>query len=125
MPDLDMDKAKAARIAAKGQGPRVTFGGVVFELDPELSFEVVELLGDFERLAESEAAPTLRKLLVMVLNGRSEEFLALNPTTVDVATLLYSLPNLYGMRPGESNASSKQSETTSEPSRPTSPDTTA
>jgi len=115
--ELDLDKARAARLEAKGEGHSFTFQGVVFSLPPEMPFEAAEAMqrGEF------------RVVLAEMLNGTSEKFFELRPTTNDLEALVDGFVAIYapGSTVGESSASSSSSKRTSKSSRRPSKPTTA
>lgn len=76
--NLDLDKARAARDAARGEPNTLTFGGKTFDLPPELPLEAAEVI---ER-------GNVRAGMTALLNGQAEAFFALEPTMDDIHVLL-------------------------------------
>lgn len=115
--ELDLDKARAARLEAKGEGHTVIFGGVEFPLPPELPYTA----------AEAIEAGNFRLALSTVLNGTSEKFFELKPTTDDLEALVRGMVDMYapGSTVGESQASPSSSKRPSKSSRQPSSATTA
>jgi len=115
--ELDLDKVAAARLEAKGAGHTFIFKGVEFALPPEMPYEAAEAMerGNF------------RAALAQMLNGTSEKFFELGPTTNDVEALTSGMVEMYapGASLGESSASSSSSKRTSKSSRRPSSATTA
>lgn len=99
--ELDLDKARAARLATKGEGHTFTFGGAQFTLPPEMPYVAAEMIeqGNF------------RAALSNMLNGTAEKFFELDPSTDDMEALITGMTEMYvpGTSLGESSASSPSS----------------
>jgi hypothetical protein len=109
MANVDLDAAKRARAEQRGEPNTVTFGGLVFELVPEIGYEVAEALqaGSWQRTMEG-----------LLGDEQAKTFFEQNPTVNDLRTLLYGdadagvigiLEIMAGENPGESSASSPPS----------------
>lgn len=108
---IDLDAARRARDEVNGSdGPSVLFGGQEFRLPNEMPFDFAALLND------GKIADAIRFLLA----DQAEAFFALKPSVPDMMALAESLSDVYGMSPGEPQASSASSRPAGEPSRPTS-----
>jgi hypothetical protein len=96
--ELDLDKARAARMEAKGEGHTFVFGEVQFALPAELPYAAVEAI----------EAGNFRSAMGFILNGTTEKFFALNPSTQDIEALVTGMIDMYvpGSSLGESSASS-------------------
>lgn len=115
--ELDLDKARAARLETKGEGHTFTFEGVVFALPAEMPYAA----------AEAMALGNFRAALTEMLNGTSEKFFELDPTTDDIEALTSGMVEMYapGASLGESSASSPSSKRGSTKPRQPSSATTA
>ena len=114
--ELDLDKARAARLETKGEGHSFIFGGVEFTLPPEIPYGA----------AEAMESGNFRAALGMVLNGTAEKFFELGPSTDDVEALVTGMADMYapGSSVGESSASSPSStKGSTKPRRPSSANT--
>lgn len=60
---IDLDKARAARREAQGEGPEIIFGGVTYELSTEIPFGVLEAFRGLSRDDPSAIADIAKALL--------------------------------------------------------------
>lgn len=104
---LDLDKLRAARLEAKGDGPTVTFGGEEFQLAAEVSAEVLEALVVDNLVGFGQA-------LFGEDYDRAKE---LGLSRDDLVDLMKNLGVLYGVNQGESSASGTSSKSTGTRSR--------
>jgi len=107
MANVDLDKARAARAESNGEAPTVTFGGASFTLPVELPFSMVE---EAHTLSASVGDPyaitqAISNIAESLFGDRYQEFLDHGPSMGDMQMLMDSIPELYGMTPGESAAS--------------------
>ena|SRR3990170_249705 len=123
--NLDLDAVAAARRAARGQAPTITFGGRTFALPLEMNFSLVELIAEMDRASDEEQVGLMRRIAEALFGDQLSALVELGISHDDLGAVIVSLPRLYGMRRGESGASREQSEPTTEPSRPTSDASTA
>lgn len=141
---IDLDALVAAHNEEIGEGPVVGFGGQDFRLPPEIPLEVSyhnsEATGLLEEASKLKAAgktaaeitPLLRAAdraglqAFKALLGETgfQDFMRLGATEWVMIKMLQEVLPLYGSSSGESQASAESSETTGEPSRPTSSTTT-
>lgn len=109
MTSVDLDTARAARAEAIGEAPTVKFGGLVFELPPEMPFAIVESIRDLSKAQEESdglaVAGVLSDIAQALFRSRYQEFLDLGPSMTDMQALLENVSGLYGMNAGESPAS--------------------
>ena len=85
MATIDLDARRAARAEQAGEAPSVVFGGVTFQMPPEMPIEFLELL------AGGKVAAALRTLF----GPKTDEFLAGSPSMADVT----ALAEVYGVDP--------------------------
>lgn len=108
--ELDLNKLRAARFEAKGEGPTVKFGKNTFTCPPEVPFMVVEAFGRMESAEENasgfEAATAILDAVRRLIgDDQYAKFMAEDPSTEDIVEFLTGIMNLYGVEPGESPAS--------------------
>ena len=108
--ELDLNKLRAARFEAKGEGPTVKFGKHTFVCPPEVPFMVVEAFGRMENAENNSsgfeaAGAILDAVRRLIGNDQFDKFMAEDPSTEDIADFLTGVMNLYGVEPGESPAS--------------------
>jgi hypothetical protein len=107
MGTIDLDAIAAARREGKNEKPNVKFGGVDFELPPEMPFAVVEAVGRMQGVEgdNSQVADAMADLAKSLFGPRFREFLDLGPSVQDITALLEAIAPAYGVSPGESPAS--------------------
>src|SRR3954452_22546671 len=109
---LDLDALQVPRDEVRSSGPTVKFRGKVFQLPPELPWEVVEGMSS----ASIDATGSTRALKAMfgtAAEGEGEDeeqsgyqrFLALKPSLTDIKNLFDHVLGLYDAELGESSAS--------------------
>lgn len=92
---IDLDQARAARREKKGKGPVIKFNGEEFELDPEVSFEVIEGLASIE---DGNAASGLFKVAHGLFGEHYKSIVVDGGLAVDdLNDLLESVLEEYGM----------------------------
>jgi hypothetical protein len=95
---VDLDKSRAARREAKGEGPQVTMGGVTYELAPEMPFAVLDAMRGLSQ--GNEYAPgALHDVAQALLGKHFDAFLALDPppTVDDLNDLIGGVMEEYGV----------------------------
>jgi hypothetical protein len=93
---IDLAAARVARLEAQHQP-------VVLKWDEKTSFALpVELPADFALLAMER---DMRGAVSALLGEQAEEFFALRPSMDDLTELANAAGKVYGMEPGESQAS--------------------
>lgn len=112
MTRLDLNARKAARASAKAEAFVVRLGNEQFTLAPEMPFFCLEAVED-NRFIDA--------VKLLVAPGDWDRFRSCAPTFNDVIEIIEA----YGVGLGESSPSQDSSRGTGEPSRLTSPDTTA
>jgi hypothetical protein len=91
---VDLDAARAARVAQQDDAPQLRFAGKLFELPRELPWALAEAAGS----GSTEAAVGAIKHL---LGDQWAAFEACGPTIDDVRVMLESVVALYGADPGK------------------------
>lgn len=121
---IDLDAAKAARLALRGEIPPVKFGGREFRLPPELPFDVYPAVAQMSDAQEKGEAVAIYRAVVDImgclLDDQVEDFLALKPSLPDLEELVSRVMRAYGVGVGESQGSESSSKSTSSRSKPTS-----
>lgn len=100
---IDIDKKRAARREAKGEGPELMIGGNTYQLAPELPFGVLEAMAGLQD--EDTAAAAMVDLTKALLG---EHYAAILPslTVDDVNDIVADVMEEYGLeRPLPSPAS--------------------
>lgn len=123
--NIDLDKARAARLEAAGEPHTVTFAGEVFALPVELPVPFGEALSRIVQVADPVTKETKELLSPDVvgatkalLDGQTERFMALQPSYNDIAEFVNEASRLLAGRSlGESPASRSSSGGTSKSSR--------
>jgi hypothetical protein len=93
---IDLASARAARLEAQGQP-------VVLKWDEKTSFTLpVEMPAEFAILGEER---DIRGAIAALIGDQFEEFLALRPSMDDLMELMKAAATVYGMEPGEFQAS--------------------
>lgn len=93
---VDLDKARAARREAKGAGPEIIFGGITYELQPELPFGVLE--GMRQMAAGEEHGPgALVSIAEALLGEHYEAWKATQPSIDDLNDLIGGVMEEYGI----------------------------
>lgn len=109
MAEFDLDAARAARAEANGEAPTVKFGGTVFALPVEMPYTIVESVNQMQAAQEAGDGYKVTQMLSAMardlFGDRFEEFLAFHPSMLDMQALLENVAPLYGLTPGESQAS--------------------
>ena len=72
---IDLDKARAARREKMGQGPEIVFGGITYELSPEIPFGMLEA---FRGLSDSDPS-AIADIAKALLGKHYDAFLATDP----------------------------------------------
>lgn len=107
---IDLDKARKARREAKGEGPKVKFGGKTYELAPEIPFSVLEALRDLTN--PDTADEGLVNMTKALLGRHYKAFVKMEPTVEDVSELLGGVMEEYGINaPLPSSVSSTSTST--------------
>lgn len=102
MPIYDVDEARAARMAARGeQEDSFRYGGASFSIPPEMPLDAAEALAD----------GNARTFMAVILDGQVDKFWEMRPSLYDVRDLITWLSDtVYAIgEPGESSASSATS----------------
>jgi len=94
---IDLDKARAARREAKGDGPKVIFGGEEYELSPELPFGVLEAMRGLMTGGDESAPGALVDLTRALLGEHYDAFKATDPTVDDLNELIGGVMEEYGV----------------------------
>jgi hypothetical protein len=94
---IDLDAARAARREAKGEGPRVIFGGISYELSPELPFGVLEAMRELMSDDNEKAPGALVDLTRALLGEHYDAFKATQPTVDDLNELIGGVMEEYGV----------------------------
>lgn len=95
---IDLCAARAARAEAMREP-------VIMKWDEGVSFTLpVELPADFALLAQEG---NMRGALIVLLGEQADEFFALRPSMDDINELSEAAGQVYGIAPGESNASAR------------------
>jgi hypothetical protein len=127
---IDLDAARAERAAAKNEkekkAPELKFGGVVFELPPELPLDVVfdlKKLSDATKAKDGSAiTESLLHAMRVLVGDRYDEFMTVRPSINDLVVIVEGIPGEYGLGLGNVSASPKPSKTTTgrskRPSKP-------
>jgi hypothetical protein len=109
---FDLDAASAARREKLGKGPKIKWAGKMWQLPPEIPFEVsvaarFVLDGEDEDEQERRGGAALAEIAEALFGDRFKEFLGTRPAVLDVLTLAQNLDKVYGQRAslGESRAS--------------------
>lgn len=91
---IDLDKARAARREKNGEGPKVIFGGMTYELSPEIPFGVLEA---FRGISEDPSA--LADVAKALLGKHYAAFLNSDPppTLEDFNELIGGVLGEYGV----------------------------
>jgi|SRR4051794_6323357 hypothetical protein len=109
MAEFDLDAARAARAEANGNAPTVKFGGKVFELPVEMPFGIVEAVNQMQAAQQNgdgyKVTLALSSIARDLFGDRYQEFLEFRPSMLDMQALLENVAPMYGMTPGESQAS--------------------
>jgi hypothetical protein len=123
---LDLDLISATRREAKGEAPVVVYREREWALPLELDYDCIELLEELDDTPDAEMLPVMKRLMQALLGDQYADFMQLKPRPYleDMNAIVVYLPALYGATMGESDASAGSSEATTDPSRPTSSDTT-
>ncbi len=108
---FDLDKLAAARREKAGKGPKLKWRGKVYQLPPEIPFEVAlaarnALQGDKEE-QDARGTAELATIAEALFGDRFGEFLATKPSVMDAWDLFISIPQIYQttVSVGESQAS--------------------
>ena len=106
--NINLDKARAARVETLGPAPTVTFKDVTFELPQEMPFAFVEALyllqvEDNENMIAQSGI--LTEMSAALFGERTDEFRKLHPSVPDFETLMEAVAMAYSASPGESSAS--------------------
>lgn len=117
---IDLDAARAARLAKRGTPPVVVHNGTEYQMPAEMPAEAVTGFGMMQRGDLSGVDQAMQALL-----GDFYDQFRSGLSFEDMRELYEQLVEEYGFTVGESSASASSSSTTGEPSRPTSPVTTA
>lgn len=91
---IDLDRARAARREAKGQGPVVHVNGADYQLAPELPYEVLEHL---RGLNDPGTAPQALVDTLRSLTGEHYEAITSGMSLDDVNELVGQLMRAYGL----------------------------
>lgn len=109
---VDLNKIRAARLEAKGEGPEVEFGENVFKLPPELPFTVVEAFGTMNANAQDEefdgfvaASAVLDAAKGLLGPDQFDLFMKEQPSSEDFSAFIEAVLEEYGVTAGESEAS--------------------
>lgn len=96
---IDLDKARAARREAAGEGPEVVFGGKSYHLPVELPFEVLEA---FEGMDKPETQPLALAHIALAMFGRDNiEQMKLDGLAInDLNEILGDVLAEYGVEAG-------------------------
>ncbi len=119
---VDLDAARAARREAKGEAPKVVFGGETFDLPIEMPFEIVEELGRLQSAGEDGtlAGQAVLAVVHLLMGDQYKAFMAHRPSMDDLTELANGAMKEYGFGPGESRASRRSLRATPSPSKRTS-----
>lgn len=113
---VDLDAARAARREANGKVPTVLFGGVSLTLPIEMPVGVALCLADVEQARDTAAVGrAIMETIRLLLGEQMETFLEQNPSMADLEELFEGMMKVYGLEPGEPQASEPSSEITSGP----------
>lgn len=93
---IDLDKARAARREAKGQGPQVIMGGVTYELAPEMPYGVLEAMRELTK-GDEHAPGGLADVAKALLGEHYGAFLATEPSVDDLNDLIGGVMEEYGV----------------------------
>lgn len=106
--EIDLDKHKAARREAGKSGPVVRFGGDRFHLPAELPYDLIALMVEVMDSNGFGFSQPLDDTLELLLGSKKAvaKFKKHKPSVDDVAQLLEGVLVAYGVKPGESPASS-------------------
>jgi hypothetical protein len=118
MASLDLDARRAARAEVTGEPHEVTLGGEVYQFQPLIPLEALELM------TEAHYRAAFRLMLVAkpgTEDAMVSRFFANLPDETDLDDIV---KGLYRQRPGESSASPASSANGGRPSRQTLPATT-
>lgn len=100
MADVDLDKARAAREAARAEAKRVpstvTLGGEKFVFPVEMPLAALEAM-------EARNLPGFMR--AMLGEEQWAGFVKHNPTLEDIEEIVDQVPATHGVTPGESSAS--------------------
>lgn len=94
---IDLDKARAARREARGQGPEVIFGGMTYELSSEIPLAVLEA---FRGLGGENPDPSALADIAKALLGKHyDAFMAMDPppSVDDLNELIGGVMGDYGV----------------------------
>lgn len=91
---IDLDKARAARRAIKGNGPVVRINGAEFQLAPELPFTALESL---KGLGVAETAGASMVDLCQALLGEHYESIRADLSLDDLNELVSGIMEAYGV----------------------------
>ena len=72
---IDLDKARAARREQMGHGPEIIFGGMTYELSPEMPFSILEA---FRGLGKNDPS-AIADITKALLGKHYDAFLAMDP----------------------------------------------
>lgn len=104
---VDLDKKRAERREAQGEGPKVVFGGITYELSPEVPYDVLEAFRGLALGGEHTPA-ALADIARALLGKHYEAFRSTDPppSLDDLNELIGGVMEEYGVEaPLESSGS--------------------
>lgn len=93
---IDLDARRKARAEVQREPVTLVMGGVKFTLPPEMP-------ADFALYAQEDGR--LRDAISALIGEQAEEFFALRPSMDDITDLVNAAAEVYGVAPGEAQAS--------------------
>lgn len=98
---IDLDKARAARMEAKGTGPVIKLGGEEYQLPVEMPYSVLEAMAPLaDDNPEDNAAPGALTGLAKALLGEHYEAIAPQLSVDDLNALIEGVMEEYGVADG-------------------------
>lgn len=108
---VDLNKARAARYEARGEGPKVVIGKVTLQCPTEVPFVVVEAFGKMEKAQKDNDSYASSTALTDAMRGlfgnQYDDLMLQDPSTEDMIDLINGVFELYGVDVGESTASTE------------------
>lgn len=93
---IDLDKARAARREALGEGPTLVFGGKTYQLQPELPFGVLEAFKGMEK-QETQAAALASVAIALMGEENIAQMKADGLAVADLDDLIQGVMDEYGV----------------------------